>query len=154
MSQFLWMINVIPDSVISWIINTMIIAGIVCLSIYNFISILQFFPYLIYFKPIVYLTGCILLLLGVYFKGMHSADSTWKEKVAEMQEKVRIAEEKSKKVNTVIQKEVVTKIKYIRDNQQKTEQLIKNLSTSIDSECILDPQVLFILNESAKKVYK
>jgi hypothetical protein len=115
MNQIYWMLDLIPDAVLSGFYWTMIIAGITgvlagwlgkWVPFYgNYVKILQ---------PI----GIVLLVLGVWLRGGYDTEMAWRDKVAKLEEQVKVAEQKSQETNTVIQEKVVEKTKIVRERGQ------------------------------------
>jgi flagellar biosynthesis component FlhA len=109
------MLALIPDAVLSGFYWTMIIAGITgvlagwlgkWVPFYgNYVKILQ---------PI----GIVLLVLGVWLRGGYDTEMAWRDKVAKLEEQVKVAEQKSQETNTVIQEKVVEKTKIVRERGQ------------------------------------
>jgi hypothetical protein len=87
----------------------------------------------------------------LYWKGGYSVEEEWQQKVAEMEEKVRIAEEKSKETNVVIETKYKDRVKKITETRNVIVEKIKINEKIIDAKCELDPVVISILNEAAKK---
>lgn len=125
MSQIGWMIGLIPDAVLSGLYWAIIIAGITgvlagwlgkWIPFYgNYVKILQ---------PI----GIILLVLGVWLRGGYDTEMAWRDKVAKLEEAVKIAEQKSKETNTIIEEKVVEKTKVIKG---KTEYITQYLDREV-----------------------
>ena len=93
--------------------------------------------------------GLALLLGGVYLTGGAGVTALWKSEVSEMQDKIAIAEAKSKEVNVVIQKEYVDRVKTIKDVQIVVQEKIVNDSAIIDAGCKVAPEAIADLNAAA-----
>ena len=65
--------------------------------------------------------------------------------------KVRISEEKSKETNVVIETKYKDRVKKITETRNVIVEKIKVNEKIIDAKCELDPVVISILNEAAKK---
>ena len=74
----------------------------------------------------------------------------WEARVKEMQDKVAIAEQKSKEVNTKIQYKYLDKIKVVQEVQIVVQEKIKEVAVRIDSECKVTNEAVDILNMAAK----
>ena len=146
MTQFYWMFSFIPDSVIAWILNIVVLFGLLCIIASYFITHIPFIN--VYRFPI-QIVGIIVLIGGVYFKGQADANAVWHDKSAELQAKVVAAEILSKQKNVEIQTKIVTKIEHIKDVQVKTKIVIKEIAKRIDNECTIDPAAIRVLNSSA-----
>jgi cysteinyl-tRNA synthetase len=90
------------------------------------------------------------LALGLYFKGGFEVEQQWRDRVKVMEAKVAAAEAKSKEVNTVIQKQVVTKIQKVKEVQYKNREVIKQVEKIIDKDCTVPPEAIDILNAAAR----
>lgn len=141
----MWMLSFIPDSILHAFVNIVFYAGIVG----TLLGFVFNFAFLRQYRLIIQVVGILLLVGGVYFKGGYEVEIQWRERVAEMQAKVKAAEEKSKQVNTVIQTKVVTKIKTIHDTKVVTKEVIKEVAAKIDNECKVAPEAITILNSAA-----
>jgi flagellar biosynthesis component FlhA len=62
--------------------------------------------------------GIVLLVLGVWLRGGYDTEMAWRDKVAKLEEQVKVAEQKSQETNTVIQEKVVEKTKIVRERGQ------------------------------------
>jgi hypothetical protein len=107
----MWMLSLIPDSVLIWFINIILLAGLVgTLSSY----FIRFIPPLIPYAGLVKTLGIVLLVAGVWFRGGYDVEMEWREKVREAEAKVKVAEEKSKETNTVIQKVYIDRVRLLK----------------------------------------
>ena len=68
-----------------------------------------------------------------------------------MEAKIKIAEEKSKETNIVIETKYKDRVKKITETKEIIIEKIKLSEKIIDAKCELDPAVISILNEAAKK---
>jgi hypothetical protein len=97
------------------------------------------------------LVGVVLLVVGAYFYGGYDVQSAWQARVAELEAKVKAAEEQSQKVNTVIQERVVTKIKVVKENVYVNREIIKEVAgEQLDASCSL-PKSTISLHDSASR---
>ena len=95
------------------------------------------------------LIGIIVLLAGTYLFGGYGVEMSWRDKVKQLEEKIRIAEEKSAQVNTVIQEKIVYKTKVIKQKEIEYIDRIKEVEKIIDAKCEVDPVAIDILNKAA-----
>jgi hypothetical protein len=147
MWQLGWMFSLIPDSLVIWVIDTVLLVGVVATVAGFFI---KFIPFVNTYKLPIQLLGVVLLAAGLFFKGGYSTEMVWRERVAEMEKKVAEAEAKSAKTNTVIQKVYVDKVKVVKDTQYVIQERIKEVEKLIDKECKVAPEAIDIHNDSAK----
>ena len=139
------MLSFIPDSILHAFVNIVFYAGIVG----TLLGFVFNFAFLRQYRLIIQVVGILLLVAGVYFKGGYEVEIQWRERVAKLEEKVKLAEEKSKVVNTVVKTKVVTKFKTIHDTKIITQEVIKEVAAKIDTECKVAPEALIILNSAA-----
>jgi hypothetical protein len=71
--------------------------------------------------------------------------------VAELEEKIKDAEAKSQQTNVVIETKIRERTKRVVEKREIVVQKIKEVEKVINAKCELDPNVVSILNEAAKK---
>jgi hypothetical protein len=147
----MWLLHLLPDSFLIYVINGICIAGVVA-------TVLGFFlgwvPFVGRWKLPLQLLGIALLVAGVYFKGGYSTEMEWRARVAEVEKKVAIAEAKAKKANTQVQTKIVTKIVKIKEKQQVVKDRIQQNKEVINRECKLSDEAISIYNSSITKEKK
>jgi hypothetical protein len=147
----MWILHLLPDSFLIYVINAICIAGVVA-------TVLGFFlgwvPFVGRWKLPLQLLGIALLVAGVYFKGGYSTEMEWRARVAEVEKKVAIAEAKAKKANTQVQTKIVTKIVKIKEKQQVVKERIQQNKEVINRECKLSDEAVSIYNSSITKEKK
>ncbi len=112
-----------PDALILWFCNILLFAGMV-------LTVAGFFIHKIPF-PIIYqyqlpfkIVGVLLLVLGVYFRGGYEIEMTWRERVAEVEARLKQAEAKSAEANEKIVTKTVTRTEYITRRGQDVIQYV------------------------------
>jgi hypothetical protein len=147
MWQFATMWGILPAGLTHWIVNIMLLAGLAGL-LANWIGrwIPFFDAYARLLKPI----GIILLLAGVYLKGGEATNDAWRSKIADLEAKIKVAEEKSNQANVELDKAIKAKTKTIKEVQVVIKERIKEVEKRIDADCKVDREALDILNDSAK----
>lgn len=149
MWQLSYMFGLIPDSFFVWITYILFGAGLV---LYVASKLVAWIPFINRYKLPAELIGVILLVVGAYFYGGYATEKVWRERVAELEDKVAKAEAESKKVNEVIKEKIVTKVKEIKVFQDRIKEVIIEKEKIIDAQCTVPQEALDILNESAKGV--
>lgn len=140
----------IPDGLLAWVVNTILVAGIIGFGISFFFGyVVRWLPAIAPYHLLIQVISIILLVSGVYFKGGYSVEMEWRKRVAEMESKVAVAEQQSKDANEKIKTVVVEKIKLVKDTQIVIQEKLKTVEVKIDAECKVDPAAINILNESA-----
>jgi hypothetical protein len=151
MGQIGWMISLIPDSVLIWIINTVLLAGAVSTVAGFFI---KFIPFVNQYRTPIQIIGVALLTAGVYFKGGYGVEMMWRERVAELEKQVAAAEEKSELLNIDLEEERKRKNKVITETKIVIQEQIREKEKIINAECKVPEQAIDILNNSAKTIKK
>jgi preprotein translocase subunit SecF len=147
----MWMVSFIPDDLLLYIINAVLLVGAVgsFLSFFVLHKILNKFPALAPYHLLIQVVSAVLLVAGIYFKGGYSVEVSWREKVKEAEAKVAVAEEQSKELNTKLEEErkKKQKVKIEYYNTVKTE--IKEVEKIINGKCEIDTKVNELLNKAA-----
>lgn len=94
--------------------------------------------------------GIALLSLGVYFRGGYSVEMDWRERVAEVEAKLKVAEEKSTKENTRIETKVVQKTEYITRRGQDIVKYVDREVTKYDNTCVIPKPFVEAHNRAAE----
>ena len=112
MWQLQWIINLIPDTMLSLVYWGIIATGITGIAAGWLGRWIPFYGnYVKILKPI----GIILLVLGVWLRGGYDTEMAWRAKVTEAEARVAAAEQKSQETNTVIQEKIVEKTEIIKE---------------------------------------
>jgi len=144
----MWMMHLLPESFLILIIHALLVTGLIGMVI-GFIG--GKLPFVGTYATIIKIVSIVLFCIGLYWKGGYSVEEDWRQRVAEMEEKVRIAEEKSKETNVIIETKYKDRVKKITETRNVIVEKIKINEKIIDAKCELDPAVISILNEAAKK---
>lgn len=151
----MWMMSWLPDSFLIWVINIILIAGVIgTIASLLFKFLIKYFPWVIPYRLVLQLISVVLLIAGVYLRGGYDTEMEWRNRVAELEAKVKVAEEKSREVNVQIQTIYKDKIKVIKEKQIVIQEKIKEVEKQIDSQCTVDSSVIDILNEAATRKKK
>ena len=75
----------------------------------------------------------------------------WRDEVAKMEAKVAESEAKSKKVNRVIQKVYVDRVKVVKQDVVVVQEKIREISNTIDKDCKITPEAIDLLNQAARR---
>ena len=146
----MWMLSYLPDAFLHWVINIVLLAGIVgTVASVLFKLVIRWFPWVIPYRTLLQIISIVLLLSGVYFKGGLAIEEEWRARVNALEEKVKIAEAKSQQANEDLEKVRKEKVKVIRDTKVVVQEKIVKVAEKIDSECKIDPQAIKLLNEAA-----
>lgn len=91
-----------------------------------------------------------MLICGVYFYGGYSTEMQWRDRVTEMEEKIKVSEAKSRKTNTVIKKVYVDRVRTVTQEKVVVQDRIVKEKELIDKDCRVPPEAISILNQAAR----
>jgi hypothetical protein len=108
----MWLLHLLPDSLIAWVVDLILITGAVITAAGFFV---RFLPFVNQYRMPVQIAGILLLTVGVYFEGGYTTEMAWRERVREVEAKLAAAETQSAEVNTEIVTKVVTQTRIVRE---------------------------------------
>ena len=108
----MWLLHLLPDSLISLIVDLVLAAGVV-VTLAGFFA--NFIPFVTVYRIPVQIAGILLLTVGVYFEGGYTTEMAWRERVREVESKLEIAQKQSAEVNTEIVTKTVTQTRIVRE---------------------------------------
>ena len=149
----MWILHFLPDALILWFCNILLLAGLV-LVIAGFFAhrIPLVWHYQLPFKVL----GIALLVLGVYFRGGYAVEAEWRERVAEVEQKLKIAEAESARENVKIVERVVKKTEYITRRGQDIIQYVDREIVKYDvkfapgGQCEIPKEFIKAINDAAE----
>lgn len=158
----MWFLNFIPDSIIAYAIHGLFFFGLigVVLSFVILNRVLLLLPALAPYHKLLQIISLIIFLLAIFLEGGLQVEKSWRDRVAELQEKVKIAEAKSKEENVKIVEKVVTKTKIVKE---RGEEIVKYIDREIvkyderfakGSQCEIPKEFMKALNDAAERPKK
>jgi hypothetical protein len=151
----MFLLNFIPDALLLWIVNAILIAGIIGTVVAFFFGFfIRYLPWIIPYRMLLQIVALVLLIAGVYFKGGVGVEMEWRARVAEMEAKVAKAEAESKNANENIKTVYVDKVRVVKETQVVIQEKIKTVEVKIDSQCKITSDTVDILNDAAKGIKK
>jgi uncharacterized membrane protein YeaQ/YmgE (transglycosylase-associated protein family) len=148
----MWMLSFVPDSLLIWIVNTILVIGAVgsFLSFFVLHKILNKIPALAPYYLLIQVVSAVLLVAGIYFKGGYDVEASWRDKIRVAQEKAALAEQQAKEANVKLDAEIKKKQRVVKENTIVYRDRIKEVEKIIDKECKVAPEAIDIHNASAK----
>jgi thiol:disulfide interchange protein len=143
----MFLLHFLPDWLLSAFVNAVLISGAV-LTVLSFFT--SWIPFITQYRIPVQVLGTILLTGGVYFKGGEVAELQWRERVAELQQKVDVAQEKSKAATERLNDEVKRNKQTAKDTTVAIKQDIARNAKQLDAECRVSDAAIEIHNEAAQ----
>jgi hypothetical protein len=96
---------------------------------------IQAIPLINQYRKPAQVLGIALLVLGVYFRGGYSVEQQWRERVTEVEAKLKQAEEQSAQANTKIETRVVNKTQYIKTRGADIVKYVDREVVKYDDAC-------------------
>jgi len=148
MSQLVWMFSLLPDSIFVMLTYVIFAAG---LLLYIASKMVQWIPIMAQYRIPAELVGVLCLCAGAYFFGWRGNEENWLARIKELEQKVAIAESRSREVNTVIETKIVTKIKVIKETVYANKEIIREVAgAQLDSQCSLPQSSVVLLNSASR----
>lgn len=137
----MFLVDLLVTKYASLIVHGLLIFGVVSYFASKYAGV-----YRIVATPI----SIIIVIVAVFLQGNFYAMRQYDKEIAEYQEKIRVAEEQSGKVNTVIQTKVVEKIKVVKDTTNANVQVIEKVVTKYDNLCTLSNAAISLHNAASQ----
>jgi len=150
----MWILHFLPDAVILWFCNVLLLIGLVLVIAGLFAHrIPLIWQYQLPFRVL----GIALLVAGVYFRGGYAVEAEWRERVAAVEARLAVAEQKSAETNTKIDTAAKEKIRIIRGQTQIVRQYIDREVVKYDTkfmpggQCEIPQEFVRAHNQSAER---
>ena len=154
----MWLLHMLPDTLLAYAVNSILFIGIMLTALsFIFLSpLLRLMPTMAGYYKILQIVSLLILCAGIYVKGGYSTEKIWREKVEEVEKKLKEAEIKAGEVKVVVQEKVVFKdrivktraeeiIKFVDREVVKKEEVVKFLEV-----CPIPIDIIKIHNEAAR----
>jgi hypothetical protein len=149
----MWALSFLPDSLLLYIVNTVLIVGAIgsFLSFFVLHKILNKFPGLASYHLLFQIVSAVLLIAGIYFKGGYGVEMEWRAKVAAVEAELEEARKKSEEVRVIVQEKVVTNTKVIKEKADTIIQYVdRPVIKDFDTTCPLPVDAIEVHNEAAR----
>jgi hypothetical protein len=149
----MFLLHFLPDWLLSGFVNTILIVGAILTVLSYFTS---WIPFITQYRVPAQVLGLVLLTGGVYFKGGESAELQWRGRVAELQQKIQLAEQKSQAATERLNDEVKRNKQQAKETTTAIKKDIARNAQQLDNECRVSDLAIGIHNDAAsnKKVSK
>jgi hypothetical protein len=141
----MWILNFLPD----WVLYLSALIGLGTIVASKFISLI---PSLAIFRLPLSVSGFAIVVVSAWLIGMLSSNAIWQARAKELQEKIDIAEAKSKEENVRIETKVVKKLELVR---LRGEQIIEYVDREVkvyDTQCVIPKTFVEAHNKAAEPV--
>lgn len=127
----MWILHFLPDSVILWFCNSLLLAGIALTTAAFFVKNI---PIINQYRVPAQVLGIMLLVLGVYFRGGLAVEETWRERVAEVEARLAQAEKASAEANVKIETKSQKQVTAIRNRTEYIRQYVDREIVKYDTK--------------------
>jgi signal transduction histidine kinase len=143
----MWILHFLPDSVILWFCNILLLVGIVAVAA-GFVAhrVPVLWQYQLGFK----LAGIVLLVLGVYFRGGLAVETEWRERVAEVEARLALAEKASADANKNIEVRTQQRVTQIRQRMTYVRQYVDREVVRYNDQCSIPEPFVRAHNSAAE----
>ena len=145
----MWFLSFLP----SWYVHIIHLSALAIIFVSMVLKVIPFIS--TYYIPI-RIFGFVLLCFGIFFEGGLYMNQEWTAKVKEMEEKIAVAEAKSKEENVKIVEKFIVKQNIVRE---KGEEVIKYIDREIvkydvkfapGGQCEIPKEFVEAVNKAAK----
>jgi thiol:disulfide interchange protein len=144
----MWFLTLfLPDWLITYFVHIIFVVGLVATFAASIVTKL---PFISNYGRLVQPIGMIVLAIGIFLEGSWWNERGWQAKIAELQEKVKVAEQKSTEANTKLDTALKEKSKVIKEKQVVIQEKIKEVQVKVNAECKISPDTVQIHNEATK----
>jgi len=147
LNSCMWILHFLPDSTILWFCNTLLLAGI-AVTAAGWIA--HRVPVLWSYQLGLKLAGIALLVLGVYFRGGLAVETTWRERVAEVEARLAIAEKASAEANGKIESKSQKQTAAVRQRTTYIKQYVDREVVKYDAGCTIPEPFVRAHNQAAE----
>jgi len=141
------LLSFLPDWFVSYFVHLIFGAGVIGIIAGTFLSKV---PFISQCGTLIKIVSNILFVVGLFLEGGLQTELAWREKVAELQAKIEIAQQQSKQTNAKIENRVAEKVKTIKDNVNANHQTIEENRVSINAECKLSDTAWLLYNSASQ----
>lgn len=141
----MWILNFLPD----WALYLAAAIGLGAIVASKLVSII---PPLAPFKSLLSISGFIVVVASAWLIGGIANEAAWQARVKELQEKIAVAEAKSKQENIKIETKVVKKLEVVK---LRGEQIIEYVDREVkvfDNQCVIPKPFIEAHNRAAEPV--
>jgi len=140
-----FMYSLIPDSWIELATYAIVATGV---TLYILSKLVAWIPVIKTYKFPIELLGVILYGVGAFYAGGYGVERLWRERVAQMEEKVKELEGRQAEVVKVIETKVITKIKTVEVVKEVIKKEIEIREKEINANCDVSPDAIEMFNKS------
>jgi hypothetical protein len=139
----MWLLKFLPD----WLVHLVLLAGVLGLVASFFLSVI---PFVKQYKLPLQIVSVLVIIVAVWFEGNIHNEKVWLERVAQLEAKVKVAEQKSKEENVRIETKIVERVKVIKENVDVIRHEIEVRKELINEGCVLSDTAIEMYNRAVE----
>ena len=147
MSQIETMVSWLPTDYLIYITHITVIVSLLAIIL---LSVFKKIPVVDNYARVLQPLFLVFFIVGVFFEGSLYQKTSYSKKIAEMEKKVKDAEEKSRQVNEVIKYVFIDKVKVIQQKGEDNVKYIETVVTKYDNLCTLSNAAVWVHNSASQ----
>ena len=140
-----WIISFLPNELLSAISLILLAVGVLTIAV---ASIIKLVPVINMYRFYFQIAGVIILLSGVYLRGVFETEIVWRERVAEAEAKVRAAEKKAEEATAQVVIQYRDRVQVVKQRVEVVKKQIEVQREVINADCKLNPTAVDLYNRS------
>lgn len=116
----MWILSLLP----SWFAHVLVTVGFLSVLASQFLTRI---PAIAIYNSILRYGGFLLFVVGLFLSGIAANEAKWQARIKEMEEQVKVAEEKAKEQNVIVQEKIVEKTKVVKEKGDAVVQYVDRL---------------------------
>lgn len=137
----------LPDWFITYFVHLIFGAGLIGIIAGAFLTRI---PFISQYGSLIKIVSNVLFVVGLFLEGGLQTELAWRNKVADLQAKIEIAQQQSKETNANIEKKVADQVKNIKDNVNANFKSIEANRSIINAECKLSDTAWLLYNNASQ----
>ena len=142
-----FLLSFVPDWFINYFVHIIFSVGLIGIIAGAFLSKI---PFVNQYGVLIKIVSNILFVVGLFLEGGLQTELAWRDKVAELQAKIEVAQQQSKESNAKLEKKLAEKVNTIKDNVNANRQTIEENRASINAECKLSDTAWLLYNSASQ----
>ena len=142
-----FVLSFVPDWFINYFVHIIFSVGLIGIIAGAFLSKI---PFVNQYGVLIKIVSNILFVVGLFLEGGLQTELAWRDKVAELQAKIEVAQQQSKESNAKLEKKLAEKVNTIKDNVNANRQTIEENRASINAECKLSDTAWLLYNGASQ----
>lgn len=143
----MWILHYLPDSLILWFTNILLGIGVLVTVAAFFV---KFVPLINRYRIPAQILGIFLLTAGVYFRGGYGVEMAWRDRVAEVEEKLKQVEAQSQEENAKIQTKYINRQNVIQLRGKTITEYVDREVVKYDNTCVIPKEFISAHNQAAE----